>query len=54
MMSTSFIVYESMLETSKWVVDVYPYYAIIFELILAIITFIAMKIRKSQLNFSET
>lgn len=54
MMSTSFIVYESMLETSKWVVNVYPYYAIIFELILPIITFIAMKIRKSQLIFSET
>lgn len=54
MMSVSFIVYESMLETSKWVVDVYPYYAFIFEVILPIITFIGVKIKKSKSILSES
>jgi hypothetical protein len=41
-----------MLEANKWVLEVYPYYAIIFEVILPIITFIGVMIKTSKLNLA--
>lgn len=47
-LSMSFMVYESIIETVKWVPKYYPAYAFIFEVILPLITFAAVKLNKSK------
>lgn len=48
MFAVSFKTYDNIIETVNWVKEVYPYYAAIFQVILPIITFIGIKIKKKN------
>jgi spore germination protein KB len=45
MFATSFIVYDSIMEAGKFTQEVSPYYKIIFQVILPLVTYIGIKVR---------
>lgn len=48
MFATSFIVYDSILEAGKFTQEVSPYYKLIFQVILPVVTFIGIKVREKS------
>lgn len=48
MFATSFIVYDSILEAGKFIREVLPYYTIIFQLILPLVTYTGIKVREKS------
>lgn len=53
LLNSSMIIYDSIMELVEWTSEIWPYYAIPFQIIIPIIIFIILKIKKNYVGFNN-